>query len=54
MNIPREFSYPLEKVDISTAYLHLADWASSNGSIFNDWYLEKPGYRESNNLYSTP
>ncbi|MBT3207751.1 MAG: LruC domain-containing protein [Bacteroidetes bacterium] len=54
INIPREFSYPLEKVDISTAYLHLADWASSNGSIFNDWYLEKPGYRESNNLYSTP
>lgn len=51
INIVERFDYPIEKADITEAHLKFSDWAESGGSIFNDWYLDKPGYRNNNQLY---
>lgn len=45
INIVSPFSYPYEKTDILLAYQHLAEWAQSNGSVYQDWYANLPGYR---------
>ncbi|PJJ83038.1 LruC domain-containing protein [Mucilaginibacter auburnensis] len=47
------FTYPLEQVKITDAYPHFADWASSGGSLFPDWYTNTgSGYRVNSNLYT--
>ncbi|MBC7382989.1 MAG: LruC domain-containing protein [Bacteroidia bacterium] len=51
ISIPVNFDYPLEKADINTAYTKFATWVSSGGSQFNDWYTNKPGYRNAQNVY---
>jgi len=46
------FVYPLEQVKITDAYLHFADWASSGGTQFPDWYTNTGvGYRATSVLY---
>ncbi len=52
LNIPAPFAYPYEKVDITEAHLHFAKWAESSGTIYRDWYRNRPGYRNSSNIYS--
>ncbi len=51
INIPQTFEYPIEKQDILGAYLHFSDWAESNGTLYPDWYLNSPGYRNSSLIY---
>lgn len=51
---PSSFDYPIEKVDILLAYLKFAEWAESSGSVFDDWYLDEPGYRDDDNIYEKP
>ncbi len=51
MEIPNDFAYPSEKNDILETYLHFAEWAESSGTMYTDWYMNKPGYRNSNNIY---
>jgi len=47
------FAYPVEGVDITQAYLHLAAWATSNGTTFADWYSNTAsGYRNTANIYT--
>lgn len=47
------FSYPIEGVDISKAYLHFLDWANSGGTLYTDWYSNTgSGYRNTANIYS--
>lgn len=48
---PTGFDWPLESKDILTAYLHFADWAQSSGTSYPDWYMDKPGYRNAENIY---
>lgn len=45
------FEYPIEKTDIVTVYNHFAQWASTNGAQFSDWYLDLPGYRDNTKIY---
>lgn len=46
------FNYPKEGAAINEAYLHFADWASSGGSIFTDWYKNTAsGYRDLSKIY---
>lgn len=46
------FKYPLERVKITDAYPHFADWAGSNGTNFQDWYSNlTTGYRVNSNIY---
>lgn len=47
------FNYPVEGVNISNAYLHFNDWASSGGTLYIDWYTNtSAGYRAAANIYS--
>ncbi len=49
--IPINFDYPLETVDILQTYLHFAQWAESGGIDYTDWYTDKAGYRNTANIY---
>ena len=51
LHIPVSFDYPLEKKGINTAFLKFVDWAQSQGGSFTDWYLNKDGYRNEENIY---
>ncbi|MEI6888640.1 MAG: LruC domain-containing protein [Bacteroidota bacterium] len=51
IEIPIDWSYPQEMVDILQTYLHFADWAQSNGTTYQDWYVLQPGYQNASNLY---
>ena len=47
------FSYPIEGVDITQAYLHLGAWAESNATTYTDWYSNTAsGYRNTANIYT--
>ncbi len=52
IDIPAVFDWPVEKADISHAYLHFAEWAESNGTLYNDWYLDNAGYRNQSLIYN--
>lgn len=46
------FNYPVERADITQAYLHLADWVISGGTAYTDWYSNTAsGYRNAANIY---
>jgi LruC domain-containing protein len=51
IEIPIDWSYPQETIDIVQTHLHFADWAQSNGTTYQDWYVLQPGYQNVNNLY---
>ncbi len=41
------FEYPIEKIEITEAYLHFVEWAESGGSNYSDWYSNTAaGYRD--------
>lgn len=52
INFNSQFIYPLEGVKITDAYPHFAEWASSGGILYADWYSSTAaGYRNALNLY---
>ncbi|NOY49466.1 MAG: LruC domain-containing protein [Chlorobi bacterium] len=51
INIIESFEYPVEKVEITAAYLKFAEWAESSGQVSYDWWKDKTGYRNSENIY---
>jgi LruC domain-containing protein len=51
---PINFDYPIESADILTAHLKFAAWAQSSGVEFQDWYMDKSGYRNDANIYVIP
>lgn len=47
------FSYPVEKADITKAYLKFADWAKSGGTLASDWYSNAAtSYRNQSLIFS--
>ncbi len=53
INLPTEFAYPIEKADITSAYLKFGAWAESGGSSFTDWYINQGAdYRNEAAIYS--
>ena len=52
INIPVSFEYPIEKKDITSVYLKFAEWAESGGTLYQDWYMDEPGYRNSSLIYT--
>ncbi len=48
------FDYPKEKAEIISTHLKFAEWAESNGTLFNDWYKDNNGYRNASNIYIIP
>jgi len=51
LNIPTDFAYPVEKVNVLTAYNFFATWAESGGSQYADWYKDLSGYRNPANIW---
>ncbi len=54
INIYERFDYPIEKQEIIGAHLKFADWATSGGNLYNDWYKDLPGYRNNSLIYQVP
>ncbi|MBI9035069.1 MAG: LruC domain-containing protein [Bacteroidales bacterium] len=55
LDFPVWYNYPIEKADISTAYLHFVEWAESSGASYTDWYTNTgAGYRNTSKIYQTP
>jgi len=48
-----DFDYPLEKKEITQAYVYFGTWAQSDGGDRQDWYLPLSGYRNTDNIYSS-
>jgi len=46
INIPGAYGIVTEKNQIIAAYLKFSNWVQSGGTSFNDWYQNKPGYRD--------
>lgn len=51
IHISESMDYPIEKAPVISAYTHFAEWAQSGGTLFPDWYMDKPGYRVIENIY---
>ncbi|MFA6759231.1 MAG: LruC domain-containing protein, partial [Bacteroidales bacterium] len=51
INLFSGFDHVVERIEITDAYLKFAAWAGSAGVEFPDWYLDKAGYRLSQNIY---
>lgn len=51
IGIYENFDYAVESADILTAYLRMAEWATSGGSSYPDWYKNLPGYRNQAKIY---
>jgi LruC domain-containing protein len=47
------FQYPIEKAEVTKAYLKLIDWVISNGTQYTDWDTN-PAYRDNNYIYTIP
>jgi LruC domain-containing protein len=52
LHVPLNFNYPVEKAPITVTHLKFAQWATSGGTQFTDWYTNKTNYRNTNNIYS--
>lgn len=50
LNLPEDFNYPKESKIIIDGYLHFQEWVESGGSKYPDWYVDKPGYRNTSLL----
>ncbi|NQV01323.1 MAG: LruC domain-containing protein [Bacteroidia bacterium] len=51
INIYESFGYPQEQVDIVNVYYHFVEWATSGGTDYPDWYMDKPNYRNNALIY---
>jgi LruC domain-containing protein len=54
INIYESFDYPKEKQEILWAHLKFAEWATSGGVLFPDWYKNLSGYRNQSLIYQIP
>ncbi len=54
INIASSYQYTIETHQITSGYLHFADWAESSGTLYPDWYLDKAGYRNNSSIYQKP
>jgi len=51
INILQGFNHTTEKKAINEGYLHFMEWAASAGTIYGDWFLNLPGYRDDTKIY---
>lgn len=47
-----EFKYPVEYASIVKTHLKFLPWAQSNGTMYADWYTDKPDYRDPSKIYA--
>ena len=51
IHLVESFDYPIEKAEVTQAYLHFSEWAESGGTLYADWFVDQPGYRNSALIY---
>lgn len=54
VHIPVRWDYPVERTQITRAYLRFKNWAQSSGSVYPDWYLNNPGNTDPAFIYPRP
>ncbi len=54
IHIYESFDYPIEKQDIIWVHLKFAEWATSGGILYPNWYKDLPGFRNDNLIYTPP
>ncbi|HOI31572.1 MAG TPA: LruC domain-containing protein, partial [Bacteroidales bacterium] len=54
INIYETFDYPIEKQDIIMVHLKFAEWATSGGVLFPNWYQNISGFRNESLIYTAP
>lgn len=54
INIYESFDYPIEKQDIILVHLKFAEWATSGGVLFPNWYQNISGFRNESLIYTAP
>ncbi|MBU1370394.1 MAG: LruC domain-containing protein [Bacteroidetes bacterium] len=54
INIYESFDYPIEKQEIIWAHLKFAEWATSGGVLFPNWYQNISGFRNDALIYEIP
>lgn len=52
IDISQSFDYPIEKAEITKAFLKFYSWGESGGKSFKDWYLPLSGYRDNKYIFS--
>jgi LruC domain-containing protein len=52
LDIPIPFDYPAEKAEVTQAFIKFIPWAESSGQTYFDWFKQKSGYRNTQNIYS--
>jgi LruC domain-containing protein len=53
IHIIHNFRFPIEKQQVNKGYLKFNEWAESGGTLYNDWYKDNPGYRNTSFLNMT-
>ena len=51
INIFDHFDYPIEKAPIISGYTKFANWTTTSGNSFPDWYKDLTGYRIPTNIF---
>jgi LruC domain-containing protein len=54
IHIYEQFDYPVEKQEILWAHLKFAEWATSGGVLFPNWYQNLAGFRNESLIYQVP
>jgi len=51
IHVKGNFKHPIEQTAITSAYNFFAQWATSGGTQYPDWYTDQSGYRNAAELY---
>lgn len=51
LHLPTSFEYPTEKIDLVQAYPMVVPWVNSGGQQYYDWFMDRPGYRNTPRIY---
>jgi LruC domain-containing protein len=51
INLPVLFEYTVEKTDILKGHLFFGKWITSAGRDYDDWFMDKQGYRKWDHIY---
>jgi len=54
LHIADDFDHPIERAQITHAYVYFKNWAQSSGASYPNWYQDNPGYRNNEYIYQIP
>ena len=54
MDLTEDFDYPVEKEAIINGHLNFDLWVQSSGNNFNNWFKNKPNFRNHSLIYYAP